>query len=255
MSLQIAGTSESAALHVDDGDLLRFEDGELDASERARVITHLEVCARCSDRHVALVAIAARLHAVTHNVEMPAALAVPPWSRSRVSVLPRTAGRAGWVTAALALLAVAAAAATPVRHWISDRAEASRVSAARSTVDGPRPKRTVDSSASHAASLSFVPTSALLSIGLDARSGDSIEVRPTEREAVRVSARSTGGEPTLIVKPDRLGLVSAGQGVTVYTVDVPPNVRMLDVSDRNRVLVHLTRAALEVSGAWRAVLP
>jgi anti-sigma factor RsiW len=270
MSLHVADTSESAAPpHVDDGDLLRLEDAELEASERARVVSHLSTCVRCSGRRAALVAVAARLNAATRSAQMPAALAVPPWHRASIDALPgvvrvrrppaslapRALGTAVRAAAALGLLAVAAAAATPLRGWIVSHVRRPVTPLTRSSVRQPRSGRTPDVAASHTASLSFVPTSDVLTIGLVAMSGDSIEVRPTESEAVHVHAISTGGEPTLIVKPDRLELVSARQGLTAYAVDVPPNVRVIDVRDASRVLVHLTRAALDARGSWRGVLP
>jgi len=106
-------------------------------------------------------------------------------------------------------LAVAAAASPPLRGWLASRI---RPPAARAPVDTrvtERPSTSTPGVAvSHTAEVAFVPTSPTLTINLRATSGDSIDVRPTTSEAVRVRGRATGGEPTVVVMPDGLALVS-----------------------------------------------
>jgi hypothetical protein len=266
-------TSESVApRHVDDGDLLRFEDSELDGDEHALVVSHLATCARCSDRRAELLATAARLHMANEGVVLPAALAMPPWRHAseksrlrivrdparRTAPLPQRAlGTATRAAAALILFAVGAAASTPVRGWIAEQYRRLGASApvARPAPASPGSDAAANLSLRHAAALAFVPTSEVLRIGLDARTGDSIGVRATASDEVQVRARTTGGEPTLIAMPDRIRLVSAREGVTVYDVDVPPNVMVVEVHDQSRVMIRLTRATLETRGGWRDVVP
>jgi hypothetical protein len=272
MSLHVASLPESPAPpHVNDGDLLRFEDAELDASERGRVATHLAACAQCAERRDALLAIAAWLRVAYRDTVMPPALATPPWQsalrarRVRAIRMPprpaavgrRALGTAMRAAAALTLLAVAAAAATPVREWIGARFGRSIVS---SPVAPPAPTRPRSEPAlgpldSHTAAVSFVPTSEVLTIDLSAARGDSIEVQATMSDAVHVRARASGGEPTLTVMPDRLKLVSASSSATVYSVGVPPDVGLVEIRIGGRVLVRLTRAVLVAHGGWHRLLP
>ena len=264
MSLHVAPHPEPSMPHLEDGDLVRLEDAELTAEDRARVTGHLEQCARCSGQRAALLAIAARLRATRQDVVLPPALATPPWHgpRLRVSARParstarrvrRAARIALWAGTAVAGLAVAAAASPPLREWLGSHI---RPSAARAPVVTPVAERpTVAGVTSHTAEVAFVPTSTTLTIDLRTTSGDSVEVRPTTSEAVRVRGRATGGEPTVIVMPDGLALVSPPGGTTAYWVDVPPNVRLVEIRHQARSLVRLARETLDSQGGWRARLP
>ncbi|MEP6731021.1 MAG: zf-HC2 domain-containing protein [bacterium] len=257
------------APHVNDGDLLRFDDAELDAGERARVLRHLASCTHCRERHDALRTIAERVHVAYQETFVPPVLMTAPWHRSAAEIRVanfgagarrrQASGRRVLVTAvraaaAVAMIAAVAAASTPVRKWIATRHQPSGAS-----IHVPRPAHVRGESPtslpSHMASLSFVSSSDVLTIGLDARKGDSILVHASNSVAVRVRAQTTGDEPTLIAMPDRVQLVSAASGVTSYAVEVSPQIRIIEVRDHRRVLVRLTRDALEARGGWQGIVP
>lgn len=268
MSLHVATQPEPAMPHLEDGDLLRLEDGELSGEDRARVTVHLAQCVRCSGQRAALLAIAARLRAMHQDAVLPPALATPPWHGPRLHVAARparaTARRvrraarvALWAGTAVAGLAVAAAASPPLREWLASRVRppTARAPVATDVAERHAPEGAVGGVASHTADVSFVPTGTTLTITLRTASGDSVEVRPTTTEAVRVRGRATGGEPTVIVMPDGLALVSPRGGTTAYRVDVPPNVQLVEIRHQARPLARLAREALDRQGGWRAQLP
>ena len=265
MSLHVATHPEPAMPHLEDGDFLRLEDAELTAEERARVTGHLAQCARCSGHRAALLAIAARLRAVHEHVALPPALATPPWHERRLHVAarpPRSTARhvrravhiALWTGAAVAGLAVAAAASPSLRQWLASRIRPSVAGAPTHSTERT-PIEAAVGVASHTAEVSFVPTSATLTINLRTTAGDSVEVRPTTSEAVRVRGRATGGEPTVIIMPEGLALVSPPGGTTAYQVDVPPNVRLVEIRHQARSLARLARETLDRQGGWRARVP
>jgi len=271
MSLHVAHTSQSAAPpHVDDGDILRLVDGELPTEEQARVTGHLAACAQCAGRRSALVAVAARIRAANHEVALPGQLATPPWRilapdapgapvvALRAAPLGRRMiGVALRVGTAVTVLAVAAAAAPPLREWLGARFPRSAGSTPvdRPVTGGPLAGREDRPPTAHTAEVSFVPTSATLIVSVTAVSGDSLEVRTTPSETVRVRGRATGGEPIVVVRPDGVRLVSPRQGTTVYWVDVPPNVSVVELRDDGHVLTRLARSALDAKGPWRGLLP
>ena len=267
MSLHVATHPEPASPHVEDGDLLRLEDAELNADDRARVTIHLAQCARCSGQRAALLAMAARLRALHQDVVLPRTLASPPWhaprlqlaarpARSTARRVRRTVRSALWAGTAVIGLAVAAAASPPLRDWLASHFRPSAARAPVVTRATERPvTRTTAGGVSHTAEVAFVPTSTTLTINLRTTTGDSVEVRSTTSEAVRVRGRATGGEPTVIVMPDGLALVSPRGGTAVYQVDIPPNVHLVEIRHEARSLARLAREALDRQGAWRARLP
>jgi hypothetical protein len=49
--------------------------------------------------------------------------------------------------------------------------------------------------------------------------------------------------------------VNPRQGTTVYLVDAPPNVSVVELRDGDRLVTRLPRSAVENKGPWRALLP
>lgn len=154
------------------------------------------------------------------------------------------------------MLAAAAAAAPLLREWLAARFQSPSANTAPAG-PGIIPASPGDhgSLTSHAADVSFVPTSASLTINVSGANGDSMEVRTTPFEAVHVRGRGTEGEPTVVVLPDRVQLVSSPGGTTAYSVEVPPNVRVVEIRHDGRVWARLAREALDAQGMWRARLP
>lgn len=266
MSLHVVTHPEPAMPHIEDGDLLRFEDAELSPDDRARVAEHLARCARCSGQRAALLAIAGRLRAAYHDAVLPRALATPPWHEPRLHVAARPARASArrvrrtvrialWAGIGVAGLAVAAAASPPLRGWLASRIRPPAAPAPVVTRVTDRPTTGTPGAVSRTAEVAFVPTSTTLTISLRGARGDSIEVRPTTSEVVRVRGRATGGEPTVVVLPDGLTLLSPPAGTTAYQVDVPPNVQSVEIRHDARSLARLTRESLARQGGWRSRLP
>jgi anti-sigma factor RsiW len=142
----------SATYHVDDGDLVRLLDGELDPPAAAAIRDHLAACDDCARTHDRLArrseSLAGMLDASAATLDPPPVAEGSPGAaaprRGRPSAvadenrpardrgLMRSAGRTGAVTregrsrwwrvaAAVALLLGAGLLAPPVRAWVADR--------------------------------------------------------------------------------------------------------------------------------------
>ena len=270
MSVPIASPRSHGMLpHVQDGDLVSFHDGELPEAAAGRIAAHLAVCEPCAARSDALRDLSARLHAAAHTGSaLPAALASPPWRgphRSRFTLLKPLAARparrrrasAAGTAVALVLLTAAAAAATPsvravVAAWMHPPTEMASVSSARDVERTGASGAPVDA---RGGALAFVPSDDTLRIAVSATAGDSLLVRDTGAPAVRVHFRVVGTAPTIITLPDRLRLASAQGSRTVYLIEVPPRVRMVEITDERRARVRTLRAGREDGAAWQVALP
>lgn len=73
-------------MHLNEGDLRAYQDQELNAEEQARVRTHLENCARCEQRAVAMQAQAGRVTGLLGNLEPGSAQSsiTPSQARARL---------------------------------------------------------------------------------------------------------------------------------------------------------------------------
>jgi hypothetical protein len=271
MSVPFARTTSLATLpHVQDGDLVGLHDGELPDAVAEHVAAHLATCVPCAERSEALRRLSARLHAaVHHRAAFPAVIASPPWhwsNRPRPTLLAplaaqparRRGASAAGAAAALALLAAAAAAAaTPsvravVATWVRPAPDGPAVSRARASGTGGASGVPIDA---HGGELAFTPSDDTLRIAMNSAVGDSLFLRTSGSTAVHVRFQVIGAGPTILTLPDRLRLASAEGSRTIFFVDVPSGVRVVEVSDERRARVRTLRPPQEDGARWRVALP
>lgn len=256
--------------HVEDGDLVRLQDGELPDDVVASVTAHLAACRRCARRGDALRRVTARLRAAgRYDVALPAELATPPWRPRRAQPDRRTL-RAGTrrrasfrggasvarAAAALSLLA-AAAAATPslratVGAWVSRDAVAPSAKPLAPAAGG---RGGTAAPASQSGEIAFAAVGDTLHIAVRSEEGDSVIIRASRAALVRVRFDASGSGPSVVLLPDGVRLVSAGPGRTAYVIDVPRDVRIVQFADERRAGVRTLRPTWNDGALWRVALP
>jgi hypothetical protein len=264
--------AQAPSSHIDDGELVRWLDGGLmTLTQRAAVERHLADCAPCVARRRALADATARLHAAQQAVTLPASLATPPWRQpaaARRAARPRIlaargrvphANAARTIAAATVLLAAGAAAAlSPVRTWIAARMTAhttARSTPVPRTAEGSTALPIAAGVAWHRVDLAFVPDAERLTIELQGASGDTLVVHSGAGAAVRVRARATGADPTVIVLPHGVRLGRGDAAASAFDVELSGRTRAVEVSGPRGFRVRLTRAAVSAPEGWRAVVP
>jgi anti-sigma factor RsiW len=254
--------SETAGeMHIGEGDLIRYLDGEMTAGERAEVATHLLRCGQCNgaldelrtDREqfselLAEVTVPAldpaRRDAAWSNIERAAAVAEPARRTSRVSFL-RAAGIA-------ALLAGSALTVSPVRAAVADlwNAVFDRVETA-AVRSAPMPQREVVSVAN--ATIGFVPAGEVFRIEIA-----NLQVEGSLLLGVStgrsVTARAVGGDEIvdLIILPDGMRIENGADDTTDYAVNLPAHLEQLQVRIGNdREIVYEMD---QLAGSWISVV-
>ena len=201
--------------HLADELLMQLLDG---TSAPAEARDHLSGCQDCSTRYTALENASALLRASLPDVPMPrldlrAARRRRPW----VISVPMAAA------ATFVLLASAAAATPPLRHWILRQVS-------------PDPAPVVESQpvpvATRAAGViaSFAPSDTTLVIRVDrSQSSGFLEIDAAAGD--RVSAQAIGGGATeeMIVLPGQLRIANGRASTADYRITVPLSVRALRV--------------------------
>lgn len=235
----------NATPHLDDGDLIRLLDSELDDRRAVRVEAHARSCDRCGRR---LDALAARSVAASSLLRRTAAALPPPPSRSREAVMaayraggaavpirPARTRRAGPGPATRRHLLRAAAVAAlllgvgigvpPVRAWVGERI------AAWTGVFRTDPAPAI----LEAATVSFVPSTRDLVIRFDAPGGAA---RFTVGASDRLTADATGPEAPgvrLLVMNDGVRVPGGSDGVD-YRFTLPAGTRSVRVQLDGRVI-------------------
>jgi anti-sigma factor RsiW len=216
-------------MHIDEGRLMAYVDGELPETDFDQVGLHLGACLSCRAELSRLTALASEFSAAVAEVQPP--------SRGSLYAPGETRVRPGWETlrralprAAVFLVGVAAAAAaavpgSPVRGWLDDAlAPAAPASDAR-----PAP----------AAATAPAPTPAL-------EAGVSVE--PLDG-SVRVVVRGAAGDVVVhaeIVDGPRAGVYAAGTAASARFGTGPGRIEVSEVAG-GELRVELPRAALRAT--------
>ena len=203
--------------HLADELLLQLLDGMLSPTEAH---DHLSGCRECSSRYEALERASVLLRSSLPDVPMPridwrAGHRRPRW----VISVPMA------VAATLVVLASAAAATPPIRHWILRQVSGEPAPAVREIPANPVP------SPAQATGViaSFAPTDSTLVVRFDRsqpRGSIEIEAAPGNR----VSAQAVGGaSEEMIVLPGQLRIANTEASTADYRITVPLSVRVLRV--------------------------
>lgn len=215
-------------------ELIRFVDGEGLPEERTRIRRHLRRCRPCLE-------LTRDLRGSTRELELrfadlddaAAAASLPPSfqavqrlraARSRAHA-PRMLPRAA---AVLALAAIGAAAASPLRSrvldWLAGDGGAATVSVPRPPPPSARP-----APAAVPEEYRFVPEGETFIVHFSgAQDESSLTLRVSdEHEAVLRMAAAASGHPAVFVMPNGVRIGAAGAGGVRYAITVPPSVRMI----------------------------
>ncbi|HYW10909.1 MAG TPA: zf-HC2 domain-containing protein, partial [Longimicrobium sp.] len=123
-------TLGSRPQHLEDGDLVRYMDRQLDRTGNRRVELHLAACAECAARAEAMQARSRQMSAWLADLDVPApddekrALAMAAVERARFRARAGWGGRPALAAAAMvAMLLTVAFGSAPGRAWVSGAVE------------------------------------------------------------------------------------------------------------------------------------
>ena len=225
--------------HVRTADLLRFVDGEGNASFRERVMVHLSGCADCTIASERLRADTAYvldrlivLDEVTAADKLPATFAELAQRSSRG---PAAARVVGWRRAAaiVLFLGAGAAIARPAAAWLerlmdADKKSEAEVTAVQQPASETPASLPVDTTS---AAYSFTPASNELRIDFAAAEPDAeLLVRAYDENASSFELQSTAALPPVLILPNGVRITNATNRGTHYTLAVSRNVDVLIVS-------------------------
>jgi hypothetical protein len=197
-------TEAPTYLHPDDGDIIRWMDHAVPPAERANLEMHFASCANCQARRAALAHRTQRFGGLLRTTDIPA----PATALRAVVRRRRVASTVGWRVAATILLVLGAATAvTPVRAWFAGVA---RTVWARF---GETRKGAVVADGS----VSFVPSSAQITIRVPRRAGSTLTVEVVDGD--RVTA--LGSRDDVLVLPEEIRFSGVRQPADSYVVRVP----------------------------------
>jgi hypothetical protein len=208
--------------HLEDGTLIRHQDGECDPIERESVVTHLRACDECHGRLQLMTRRAARLRALLGAMDQV---------RTGRGPARRLVSARALATAATIALLVGAAAVRPVRAWIVEQTQAlwALVTGAVPEGGAPEPSATPDEGAY--GSVSFPIEGSVLTVevaGYQLAGGVTVTVGPGGFAAAGIDGGALPG--AFVVLPARLRLVNDATSSASYRLSVPAGVRRVEVT-------------------------
>jgi hypothetical protein len=236
--------------HVEQGELQAYLDGEVTASSRASIETHLRGCSVCAAELAALRSASALFdRLIRHSdTEAPIAKARAAVTAARTDAarrrfaLSRSAlAKAAIFTIAFAALASAAIPGTPLHKWLSSALKREPVTATRSApgpaapTAAPAPTTVAPAASGEATALSIQPSEGRVRVILsDVSPTASVRVRlvDTDRAVVQVTGGAAHGR--FRTGPGRIELVGVPDGVV--TIDLPRNLKDMRVEVDGKVL-------------------
>ena len=225
-------TSNHEASHLDEGDIVRLHDGELEDGDRVRVEEHLRTCHACRDR---LDLFGGQSSVVTETM-VRADLPLPRLARRRSARhAAHPPGLKTWQRAAVIAVVVggAAFATQPVRAWMLDRWAGLRdmlpssqppvpemaEEAAPVSPEPPAPPNTL--------AIGFEPTADSLVLRIATRQ-TSGEIQTEATDDMKFAAEIIGGgDETIAVLPDGLFLRNTTASTARYRLHIPAGVRVV----------------------------
>lgn len=228
--------------HPDDGTLLALLDGETQPDAQL-IERHVAFCERCRARRDAMVRDA---DLVSRSVSLiaPRAPTIAELRARRPRPTPsehRSARRFLPLIAATVLFAAAAlATASPLRHWLSSRANHSTATPASPRVSTPAPQ------SSRQSTLRFVPSGDVFTVRIDSASpGGTLDVRLSTDDRAGLQAVDSASAPdSMAVLPAELRLHNHTRARLAYTLALPRSVTRVRVIVDNRVIVDAVPPAM-----------
>jgi hypothetical protein len=219
-------TLMNGAAHLEDGELLRYLDGESEHPERGAAQRHLAACGECRARQETF---ERRARAVSAALAA-ADVAPPPVRLVEMRRSPLRRLTAAQIKAAAVLVALLGGALTvsPVRAWLVDRWH--DVRSAFTGGDDSAPHPLPDEEAQGSGSVAFVPAAGTFTVRLTTRqiTGTLRAVMGADSVA---SARVVGaaGGVDLVVLPDGLAIRNDSNAQASYVLRLPGAITELVV--------------------------
>jgi Putative zinc-finger len=243
--------------HPSAGDLVRRIDGELDPRTEARLARHLDQCAACRGR---LVALAERSREASRLLDVAAASIDPDEVRRRrakVAVVAAAARRRsivrvrrGWATAAaIAAMVVVSLTVDPLRAWVMQRLTSPGV--APSALDAPAPSLPSAVVGRDGSVIAFQPSGELFELSVEQTQEEGellLQVRSVSEATAQVT---NGGSESMLVLPSGLRIENEAGSRASYRVTLPASVERLSI----RVGDGAARTVDVAGPDWAEVIP
>lgn len=228
-------TVQSGSPHLDDGDLIRYVDGELTPAESYHVDVHVATCSACARRLDALQQQASRFSELVSRVEIAPisdirrARSLAEVQRAASKSRPQFLQRPGWIRAAAAVLVAfsTVAGVSPLRAWVVERWH--------DLVDQLR----VDGTATPLASaeedrgpsvVSFVPTAETFELRiLGTQKTGVVQLRAGDDALASAQVLGGTGGEGLVILPSGVRVANEARSTASYMITVPASVRVVIV--------------------------
>jgi len=224
-------TSPDAPLgHIDDGELVRYLDNELELAAVAQVRNHLAVCSECQVRLDELRARAESFHQAMASIDLPPT-ATPTVNDVVASTrsLPRSP-TVSWrwrIAAMIAVVIGITLSVTPARAWLLETIGSIRT-VFQPTVQTPAPPAVVPVTGS---SVSFVVSDSVLFVefAVRPRIGTLSLQRGTSETQVIAAMQGGAGDDELVVFSDGVRVVNTIESASDYVVTLPIATVLVEV--------------------------
>ena len=220
---------ENPVGHVDDGDLVRYLDNELELDTLNIVRSHIAGCADCQAKLEAIRDQAQRLREALAKLDVPPAVATTPDADSIPSVPSSPTVDWRWRLAAmLAIVVGITLTVTPARAWLLDRLEA--VTTLFAPAD-PAPAPPEPTTSATASSVLFEITDTTLFVEFAVRPEAGIlSLQPGSSDTeVSATMRGGSGADELVVFGDGVRVVNTAESTADYSVTLPSRVTLVEV--------------------------
>jgi len=238
--------------HIDDGELVRYLDNELERDAVAVVRTHLAECGECQAKFDAIRGRSERFQlAMLSADDLPVAT---PADDIVASIAPNVTRRGigwGWrIAAMLAVVIGITLTVTPARAWLLERLGpvATLLGGSDDAAVSPEPGVPVVAS-----SVRFSASDTVLFVEFSVRprgGGVSFD-RGTSRTEVSAEVRSGSATDELVVFGSGIRIVNSDTSTADYVVTLPTSIQFVEVRIAGRVVSRSRADAAIVSGGMQ----
>lgn len=217
--------------HIDDGELVRYLDNELELDALAVVRNHLGACTECQAKFEALRAQAERFQQAMADLDLPPA-ATPTVNAPEASIPSIPSSPAvgwGWRLAAMIAVVVGITlTVTPARAWLLDTLGSMRTlfEPANQTPPSLPPAVPVTGS-----SVLFAVTDTVLFVefAVHPQAGTLSLQRGTSVTEVSAAMKGGSGNDELVVFGDGIRVVNTAQSTADYVITLPTGIVLVEV--------------------------
>ena len=239
--------------HIDDGELVRYLDDELELNALAYARNHLATCTECQVKFEAIRGQVERFQHAMANLDLPPST-TPTVNAPEASIPSIPSSPAvgwGWRLAAMIAVVVGITlTVTPARAWLLDTLESLR------TVFEPTnqaPASLPPQTPVTVSSVLFAVTDTVLFVefAVHPEAGTLSLRRGTSETQVSAAMQGGSGNDELVVFGDGIRVVNTAQSTADYVVTLPTGIVLVEVRIGGAVVA---RHRPDIAGAWRLEL-